>query len=50
MTKDRFLEEMLETPEKRIKLYQWILWAQIISIVLIVVGGIVFILWALNII
>ncbi len=49
MPKDNFLEEMMETPEKRIKLYQWILWAQIISIVLIVVGGIVFILWALDI-
>jgi prolipoprotein diacylglyceryltransferase len=50
MPKDRFLEEYLETPEKRVKLYQWILTAQIVSIILIVVGGIVFILWALNII
>jgi prolipoprotein diacylglyceryltransferase len=50
MPKDRFLEEMLKTPEKRIKLYQWILWAQIISIVLIVIGGFVFILWTLEII
>jgi hypothetical protein len=50
MPKDNFLEEMLETPEKREKLYTWILTAQIISVLLIVVGGIVFILWALGII
>jgi prolipoprotein diacylglyceryltransferase len=50
MPKDRFLEEYLETPEKRVKLYQWILTAQIVSIILIVAGGIVFILWALDII
>jgi hypothetical protein len=49
MPKDNFLEDMMETPEKRIKLFKWILWAQIISIVLIVVGGMVFILWALDI-
>jgi prolipoprotein diacylglyceryltransferase len=49
MPKDRFLEKYMETPEKRVKLFQWILTAQIISIVLIVVGGIVFILWALGV-
>jgi prolipoprotein diacylglyceryltransferase len=50
MPKDKFLEEYLETPEKRIKLFELILKAQIISIILIVVGGIIFILWALDII
>jgi prolipoprotein diacylglyceryltransferase len=49
MPRDRFLEEYMETPEKRVKLFQWILTAQIISIVLIVIGGIVFILWALGV-
>jgi prolipoprotein diacylglyceryltransferase len=50
MPKDRFIEEYLDTPEKRVKLFKWILTAQIVSIILIVVGGIIFILWALNII
>jgi len=50
MPKDKFLEEHLDTPEKRIKLYMLILKAQIISIVLVVIGGILFILWALDII
>jgi prolipoprotein diacylglyceryltransferase len=50
MPRDRFIEELMDTPEKRIKLYSWILTAQIISVILIVVGGIFFILWALGII
>jgi prolipoprotein diacylglyceryltransferase len=50
MPKDRFIEELMDTPEKRMKLYTWILTAQIISVILIVVGGIFFILWALGII
>ncbi|MEE9152014.1 MAG: hypothetical protein V3U20_09315 [Thermoplasmata archaeon] len=50
MLKDRFLEDIMENPEKRMKLYSWILSAQIISVILIVIGGIFFILWALGII
>lgn len=50
MPKDKFLEELLKTPEKREKLYFWFLTAQIVSIGLIMVGGLVFILWALGII
>lgn len=36
-------------PDKRAKLFTWILTAQIISVILIVVGGIIFILWALDV-
>lgn len=50
MPTDRYLEEIMEDPEKREKLYTWILTAQIISVILIVVGGIFFILWAVGII
>lgn len=50
MPKDKVLENLTDTPEKRIKLYTWILTAQIISVILIVIGGIFFILWALGII
>lgn len=50
MPKDRFLEELMESPEKRVKLYTWVLTAQIISVILIVIGGVFFILWALDII
>ncbi|UCG68569.1 MAG: hypothetical protein JSV09_12275 [Thermoplasmata archaeon] len=50
MPKDKFLEELIDTPEKRVKLFTWILTAQIVSIALIVVGGIFFLLWALGII
>jgi hypothetical protein len=50
MPRDRFLEDLTDTPDKRIKLYSWLLTAQIISVILIVVGGVVFILWALGII
>jgi prolipoprotein diacylglyceryltransferase len=50
MSKDKFLEEMMKTPDKRAKLFSWILTAQIVSVVLIVVGGFIFILWALGII
>lgn len=50
MPKDKFLEELIDTPEKRVRLFRWILTAQIVSIVLIVVGGIFFILWVLGII
>jgi hypothetical protein len=50
MPKDKFLEDLIDTPDKRVKLFTWILTAQIVSIVLIVVGGIFFILWALGII
>ena len=49
MPKDRFVEEVLGDPDKRTKLYTWILTAQIISVIMIAVGGIIFILWALNI-
>ncbi len=40
----------MESPEKRVKLYTWVLTAQIISVILIVIGGVFFILWALGII
>jgi hypothetical protein len=50
MPKDKFLEELMNNPEKRVKLYSWILTAQIISVILIVIGGIFFILWALGVI
>jgi hypothetical protein len=50
MPKDKFLEDLTDTPDKRIKLYTWLLTAQIVSVILIVVGGVVFILWALGII
>jgi hypothetical protein len=50
MPKDKFLEDLINTPDKRIKLYTWLLTAQIVSVILIVVGGVVFILWALGII
>jgi prolipoprotein diacylglyceryltransferase len=50
MPKDRFLEELINSPEKRVKLFTWILTAQIVSIVLIVIGGIFFLLWAVGII
>jgi hypothetical protein len=50
MARDKFLEDLTDTPDKRAKLYTWLLTAQIISVILIVVGGIVFILWALGII
>jgi prolipoprotein diacylglyceryltransferase len=49
MPKDKFVEEVLGDPDKRAKLFTWILTAQIISVILIVVGGIIFILWALNV-
>lgn len=49
MPRDKFLEDLTNSPEKRVKLYTWLLTAQIISVILIVVGGIVFILWALGI-
>jgi nitrate reductase NapE component len=50
MPKDKFLDDLMKTPEKREKLYLWFLTAQIVSIALIMVGGVVFILWALGII
>lgn len=50
MPKDRFLEEYMDTPEKREKLFTWILTAQIVSVILIVIGGLFFILWALGVI
>lgn len=50
MPKDKFLEDMMESPDKRAKLFTWILTAQIISVVLIVIGGLFLILWALDII
>ena len=50
MPKDKFLEELMESPEKRVKLYKWLLTAQLISVALIVVGGLVFILWVLGVI
>lgn len=50
MPKDKFLEELMDSPEKRVKLYSWILTAQIISVILIVIGGVFFILWTLGII
>ena len=50
MPRDRFIEELRQSPEKRVKLYKWILTAQIVSVILIVVGGIVFILWAIGVI
>lgn len=50
MPKDKLIEELMESPEKRMKLYSWILTAQIVSVILIVVGGMVFILWTLGII
>ena len=50
MPKDKFLEDLMDTPEKRVKLYTWLLTAQIVSVILIVVGGVDFILWALGII
>lgn len=50
MPKDKFLEDLTDTPDKRVKLYTWLLTAQIVSVILIVVGGVVFILWALGII
>lgn len=40
----------MDSPEKRVKLYSWLLTAQIVSIILIVIGGVFFILWALGII
>jgi prolipoprotein diacylglyceryltransferase len=49
MPRDKFVEEVLGDPDKRAKLYTWILTAQIISVVMIVVGGIIFILLALDI-
>lgn len=39
----------MSDPEKRVKLYTRILTAQIVGVALIVVGGIVFILWALGV-
>lgn len=50
MPKDKFLEDMMESPDRRAKLFTWILTAQIISVVLIVIGGLFLILWALDII
>ncbi len=50
MPKDKFLEDLMDSPDKRVKLYSWLLTAQIVSVILIVVGGVVFILWALKII
>ena len=49
MPKDRFVEDVMKDPDKRARLYAWILTAQIVSVVLIVVGGIIFILWALGV-
>jgi hypothetical protein len=49
MPRDKFAEEVLGDPDKRAKLYTWILTAQIISVILIVLGGIIFILWALGV-
>jgi prolipoprotein diacylglyceryltransferase len=49
MPKDKFVDEVLADPDKRAKLYSWILTAQIISVLMIVVGGIIFILWALGV-
>ncbi len=50
MPNDKFIEELMESPEKRVKLYKWILTAQLISVALIVVGGLVFILWTIGVI
>jgi len=43
------LEEMFKDPDKRAKLYLLFVGAQILSIILIVTGTIIFILWALGI-
>lgn len=45
---DHWLKKYMETPEKRVRFYFLILAAQISSIALIVIGGIVFILWAIG--
>ncbi len=45
---DHWLRKYTDTPEKRVRLYFLILAAQITSIALIVIGGIVFILWAIG--
>ncbi len=49
MPRDKFVEEVLGDPDKRAKLYTWILTAQIISVIMIAVGGIIFILWVLGV-
>lgn len=49
MPKNRFVEDVMADPDNRAKLFTWILTAQIISVILIVVGGIIFILWALDV-
>jgi hypothetical protein len=49
MPKDKFVEDVIKDPDKRARLYSWILTAQIVSVILIVVGGIIFILWALGV-
>jgi len=49
MPRDRFVEDVMKGPDKRARLYTWILTAQIVSVALIVVGGIIFILWALGV-
>jgi hypothetical protein len=50
MPKTNLFEDLMETPEKREKLYTWILTAQILVTILIVVGGIFFILLWLGVI
>lgn len=44
------LEDMFKDPDRRAKLYLLIVGVQILSTILIVVGTLIFILWALGII